>query len=275
MGGMDAKLKVIGGKANKGSISLKLPTVIGRSRKAGLTIAHPMISRRHCELYEADGLLMIRDLDSLNGTIIAERRVKESPLPPEAEFSIGPLTFRAEYKYAGDLSSLPEPVLSAPPAPSPDQKSWSDSPEPMSLDQATETVPPAEQAGVDFSFLDEIQGDQAESATTGENAAAGQAIPAESEEPFVAPAPPRLSANPAAKKKPQGLASMFKGSTKKKSRKSAKKPAPPPEENLPVDEDAPPASEPDSGSDPAPSQKPPKKPTDEDFDIDSFLDGLN
>ena len=108
MGGMDAKLKVVGGKANKGTISLKLPTVIGRSRKAGLTIAHPMISRRHCELFEADGLLMIRDFDSLNGTVIAEQRIKEAALPPNAEFSIGPLTLRAEYAYEGDLSGLPE-----------------------------------------------------------------------------------------------------------------------------------------------------------------------
>ena len=53
---------------------------------------------------------MLRDLGSLNGTMVGGRRVKEAPLPPQAEFTIGPLTFRAEYQYEGDLSKLPAPV---------------------------------------------------------------------------------------------------------------------------------------------------------------------
>jgi hypothetical protein len=111
---MEAKLVVVGGKANKEEIPLKLPIIIGRSREAGLTISHPMISRRHCEVFEADGLLMIRDLGSLNGTVIGGQQVKESPLPPDGQFTIGPLTFRAEYEYKGDLSKLPAPVLAEP-----------------------------------------------------------------------------------------------------------------------------------------------------------------
>ncbi|MFZ1935120.1 MAG: FHA domain-containing protein [Thermoguttaceae bacterium] len=107
---MDAKLIVVGGKASKGSVSLKLPTVIGRSRQATLTVAHPMVSRRHAELFERDGLLMIRDLGSLNGTRIEGQRIKEAPLPPDAEFTIGPLTFQAKYDYKGDLSKLPAVV---------------------------------------------------------------------------------------------------------------------------------------------------------------------
>jgi len=102
---MDAKLIVVGGKANNRAIQLKLPTVIGRSKRVDLTVAHPMISRKHCELFENDGLLMIRDLGSLNGTIVAGRKIEEAPLPPEAEFTVGPVTFRAEYQYDGDLDA--------------------------------------------------------------------------------------------------------------------------------------------------------------------------
>ena len=108
---MEATLLVVGGKASKKSIPLKLPTVVGRSRKAGLTIAHPMVSRQHCEVFEANGLLMVRDLKSLNGTIVGRQRIKQAPLPPDAELTIGPITFRAQYKYDGDLSALPAPVL--------------------------------------------------------------------------------------------------------------------------------------------------------------------
>ena len=111
---MELELLVVGGKANRANMAVKLPTVVGRSRQAGLTISHPTISRRHCELFEVDGLLMIRDLGSLNGTHIDGRLVRESPLPPDAEFTVGPLTFRVKYQYEGDLSQLPAPVLVEP-----------------------------------------------------------------------------------------------------------------------------------------------------------------
>ena len=116
---MELKLIVVSGKANKGAVTLKPPIVIGRSRQAELTVAHPMISRRHCEIFETDGLIMIRDLGSLNGTVVEGQRIKESPLCPGNEFSLGPLTFRAEYEYQGDLDSLPAPKIAdeVPPQP--------------------------------------------------------------------------------------------------------------------------------------------------------------
>jgi len=108
---MEAKLIVVSGKANKGEVALNLPTVIGRSRDVELTVAHPMISRQHCEIYEVDGLLMIRDLGSLNGTVVAGQQIREAPLRPGDELTVGPLTFRAEYEYEGDLDSLPPAKL--------------------------------------------------------------------------------------------------------------------------------------------------------------------
>lgn len=108
---MEAKLIIVGGKANKGHVSLKLPTVVGRSRDADLTIAHPMVSRRHCELFEENGLLMVRDLGSLNGTIVRKERItKAVPIRPQEEFTVGPLTFQAEYEYAGEVAAAPSPV---------------------------------------------------------------------------------------------------------------------------------------------------------------------
>jgi pSer/pThr/pTyr-binding forkhead associated (FHA) protein len=101
---MRVRLVVIGGKANKGRVSVELPTVVGRSREADLTVAHPMISRKHCELFEVDGLVMIRDLGSLNGLFVGGTQVTDAALHPNAEFSVGPLTFRVEYEYAGEVA---------------------------------------------------------------------------------------------------------------------------------------------------------------------------
>jgi len=107
---MQAKLIVVGGKASKREVLITTPAMLGRSREAGLSVSHPMISRKHCEVREVDGLLVVHDLGSLNGTYVGGRRVREAPLPPGAKFSMGPLTFRVEYDYAGDLNSLP-PVV--------------------------------------------------------------------------------------------------------------------------------------------------------------------
>lgn len=112
---MEAKLIVVAGKSAQKSIPLKLPTIIGRSHEAGVTVNHPMVSRQHAELFETDGLLMIRDLGSLNGTVVGDQRIKESPLPPDANFTVGPLTFKVQYVYNGDLGALPAPVLAEKP----------------------------------------------------------------------------------------------------------------------------------------------------------------
>lgn len=132
---MELKLIVVSGKANKDAVTLKPPIVIGRSRQAELTVAHPMISRRHCEIFETDGLIMIRDLGSLNGTVVEGQRIKESPLCPGNEFSLGPLTFRAEYDYQGDLDSLPAPKIADELPPQPQVQSDQEAPASQTTDE--------------------------------------------------------------------------------------------------------------------------------------------
>ncbi len=107
---VQAKLTVVDGKASKRTVALRLPTTIGRSRDADLTVAHPQISRKHCELIESDGLVIIRDMGSLNGTYVDCKRIKEAPLPPDATFTIGPLTFRVQYELDGNRGPLPPTI---------------------------------------------------------------------------------------------------------------------------------------------------------------------
>ncbi len=295
MCGMDAKLIVIGGKTSKESVALKLPTVIGRGRKVGLTVAHPMISRRHCELFEADGLLMVRDLGSLNGTVIDGRRIKESPLPPEGEFAVGPLTFRAQYEYEGDLNALPDAVLADPVAPQPEQQeSWSDSPDPepagkaVSFDPMTEAVSPVDEAEVELSFSEDLQGEQPAAVEEKQptiqekerekEPPPAPLPPAPSPPPPSPPAPPKKPAVP--KKKTKGYTSMLQGALKKKGGKAAKQLGKAPVDQPPTEKepaDASEAKKPDDApkpeSEPAPPKKPAVDPADEEFDVDAFLDG--
>ena len=86
---MQPKLIVVGGKASKREVSLKLPCTIGRSREADLTVAHPMVSRKHCEVFERGGLVMARDLGSLNGTWLGGSPVRELALGPGDRLELG------------------------------------------------------------------------------------------------------------------------------------------------------------------------------------------
>lgn len=96
---LNAKLTVVGGAAKAAEINLKLPTTIGRGRDATLTLPHPLVSRKHCEIFERDGKLYVRDLKSLNGTFIDSERIDGiAELSPEQLLTIGTVTFRAQYQ---------------------------------------------------------------------------------------------------------------------------------------------------------------------------------
>ncbi len=112
---MLVRLFVIRGKANKDAVVIRLPAVIGRSRDADLTIVHPMISRRHCQLFESEGLVKVRDLGSLNGTYLNGEQIQEAFLPPGCVLTIGPLVFRVEYEVSpAAISREPSVVNSHP-----------------------------------------------------------------------------------------------------------------------------------------------------------------
>ena len=110
---MQIKLVVVEGAASRGEVQLRLPAVIGRSKDANLTIGHPKVSRRHCELYEEAGRVMIRDHGSLNGTILDGNRVSQAAVPSGAKLSIGPLTFIALFDSPSAAHEPSVPVIAS------------------------------------------------------------------------------------------------------------------------------------------------------------------
>mgnify|MGYP000957930911 CR=1 FL=1 len=96
------------GKTDKRRLSIDLPIILGRSRQADLKIAHSLISRKHCALLCRDGVVILRDLGSLNGTFVRGEKVAgDVRLLPNDEFSIGPVTFQVQYGSPQKSASAP------------------------------------------------------------------------------------------------------------------------------------------------------------------------
>jgi pSer/pThr/pTyr-binding forkhead associated (FHA) protein len=112
---MDAKLVVVGSQITPKEIKLRLPVIIGRGRQATLVLPHPLVSRRHCEIVEHEGFLLVRDLGSLNGTFVDQNRIQQEILPPGGLLTLGTITFRAVYE-AGRSSNPPAQTGSTPSA---------------------------------------------------------------------------------------------------------------------------------------------------------------
>lgn len=98
---MKAKLVREGGGLFRRHIRMrKLPMLIGRGRDANIRLNDPEVSRHHCEINEVDGVLVVRDLCSTNGTRVNGAPVSESLLMPGDELEVGTSSFRAWYRYS-------------------------------------------------------------------------------------------------------------------------------------------------------------------------------
>jgi predicted component of type VI protein secretion system len=111
---MNYVLQVVRGRSI--STTLKLTdnvTSLGRHDDCVIRIKSAQVSRRHCELFEVGGQLMLRDLGSANGTFVNGKRVTgEQSLKHGDELTVGAVTLR--------VAKLGQPAL--PHAASPDSK---------------------------------------------------------------------------------------------------------------------------------------------------------
>lgn len=110
---LNVTLVVVGGDVKTPEVKLRLPSTVGRGRDCSIMLRHPLVSRQHCEIFEAGGALLVRDLGSLNGTFVNNQRIEgDAPLHPGQLLTIGTVTFRAMYD-ANDSADSP-PTTPAP-----------------------------------------------------------------------------------------------------------------------------------------------------------------
>lgn len=84
------ELRVIAGPDSGLETSLGLPTVcVGSALDNDIVLSDRAVSRRHAEIRMTPNGLMLRDLNSTNGTFINDVRITEAYIPPNAECRFG------------------------------------------------------------------------------------------------------------------------------------------------------------------------------------------
>jgi pSer/pThr/pTyr-binding forkhead associated (FHA) protein len=68
--------------------------VVGRKEECDLRLDHKSVSKMHCVLVKTDGLLVLRDLGSTNGTRVNGARVRRAALLPNDQLWIAHYKFR-------------------------------------------------------------------------------------------------------------------------------------------------------------------------------------
>ena len=97
---MIVRFVVVEPESKKGSHTVRLPLLVGRTREAKFRIQHERVSRRHCQFTVEDGVVFVRDLGSTNGTHLEGTVVPvDHPLrvPPGALIRVGSIGFLVEY----------------------------------------------------------------------------------------------------------------------------------------------------------------------------------
>src|SRR5918995_1338469 len=81
--------------------------IVGRKEDCDVRLDHKSVSKQHCVIVRTDGLLLLRDLGSTNGTRVNGTRVRRAALLPNDQVAIAHFKFKV---YLGPDEPPPEPA---------------------------------------------------------------------------------------------------------------------------------------------------------------------
>jgi pSer/pThr/pTyr-binding forkhead associated (FHA) protein len=83
-------------------------TLVGRKEDCDLRLDHKSVSKIHCILVKTDGLIILRDLGSTNGTRVNGQRVRRAHLLPNDKLTVANFHFRVALGPAAEPPPSPE-----------------------------------------------------------------------------------------------------------------------------------------------------------------------
>ncbi|QJW97634.1 FHA domain-containing protein [Frigoriglobus tundricola] len=72
-------------------------TLFGRDEDCDVRLEHKSVSKLHCVIVKTDGLLLLRDLGSTNGTRVNGQRVRRAALLPNDALAVANLKFVVKF----------------------------------------------------------------------------------------------------------------------------------------------------------------------------------
>ena len=90
--------------------SFRPPAVVGRDPKCDVCFEHDSISRQHCQFtLNGEEALVVKDMDSMNGIYVDDRRVQHATLMPHQTLQIGALIVQVEFSDDEFPATSPKP----------------------------------------------------------------------------------------------------------------------------------------------------------------------
>src|SRR5437764_1666009 len=89
---------------------LKELTLFGRDEDCDVRLDHKSVSKLHCVIVKTDGLILLRDLGSTNGTRVNGQRVRRAALLPNDAVGFGTVKFKVMFGADLDAALAAEAV---------------------------------------------------------------------------------------------------------------------------------------------------------------------
>jgi pSer/pThr/pTyr-binding forkhead associated (FHA) protein len=81
-------------------------SIVGRKEDCDVRVDHKSVSKQHCVIVKTDGLLLVRDLGSTNGTRVNGQRVRRAALLPNDQVSFASIRYKVHVG-PGDPAPIP------------------------------------------------------------------------------------------------------------------------------------------------------------------------
>ncbi|MBA4191558.1 MAG: FHA domain-containing protein [Planctomycetaceae bacterium] len=85
-------------------------SLVGRDEECDVHLNHKSVSKQHCVLVKTDGLILVRDLGSTNGTRVNGQRIRRAALMPNDTLTVANLKFTVRFGAEFEKELAPPPV---------------------------------------------------------------------------------------------------------------------------------------------------------------------